>query len=137
MAKDAALIDEATRLYVEDGMTLCQIAEAMPDVAESTLQTWSVKFNWGNRRARRRQLEQDLDGYVTKIKARLAEQLLVDAPDPQLIFALTRGLAVLKPSAAVELRKIEKAEADSQTLSPEEKRDKVKETIESIYGIKV
>jgi hypothetical protein len=74
---------------------------------------------------------------VEKIKLRLAEQLMETEPDPQLIYALTKGLAVLKPSAAVELKKIEKAEEESKDLSPEEKRDKVREAIEGIYGIRV
>ena len=135
MAKDAALVEEATRLFVEEGLPLTEISELLPDVSERTLAAWSTKYNWSERRARYRQQNHDLDAYVSKIKLRLAEALMTEEPEPQLIYALTKGLAVLKPSAALELRKIEKEERDSSTLSPEEKREKVKQAIEGVYGI--
>lgn len=134
MAKDAALVEEATRLYVEEGLTLEEVSKAV-EVSDRTVSHWSSKYGWVERRRQYRRLNRDLDELVRKIKIRLAEQLISDSIDPQMIYALARGLAVLRPAAAVELRNIEKAEKEAETLSPEEKREKVKQAIEGIYGI--
>jgi transposase len=136
MANEAALIDQAADLYVREGLTLDQVAEQV-GVPVGTIRRWSAQYDWKKRQGSYRQQSRDVDAYVEKIKLRLAEQLMETEPDPQLIYALTKGLAVLKPSAAVELKKIEKAEEESKDLSPEEKRDKVREAIEGIYGIRV
>jgi len=135
MAKAAALVDEATRLYVEEGFSIAEIAGELKGVSQRTLEGWCAKYDWPERRSRRRHQENELDDYVRKIKLRLAGLLMEDEIDPQLIYALRSGLAVLKPSTAVELRKLDQEEKDMQTMSPEEKREKVKEAIEAIYGI--
>jgi len=44
---------------------------------------------------------------------------------------------VLKPSAAVELRQIEKEEAEAKKKSPEEVQKIVQETLENYYGVKI
>ena len=135
MAKDAALVEEATRLYVREGLGIKEISEQFPEISERTLWDWSSRYRWKERRDRYRQQSSDLDAYVNKIKMRLAEALMAEEPDPQLIYALTKGLAVLKPSAAVELRKIEQEEKEGQDMSPEERRAAIKEIIETEYGI--
>ena len=44
---------------------------------------------------------------------------------------------MLKPSAAVELRQIEKEEAEAKKKSPEEVQKIVQETLENYYGVKI
>ena len=127
MAKAAALIEEAGRLAVEEGLSLAEIAAVMLDVSRATLESWSAKYEWQKRRKQYLRQNHDLDEYVRRIKLRLANMLMDDELDPQACYALARGLAVLKPAAQVELRNIEKAEREAAALSPEEKREKVKE----------
>ena len=134
MANDAALIEEAGNLYVREGRSLEHVA-GETGVPPGTIRRWSVQYDWKRRRSRYLQQSNDLDAYVEKIKLRLAEELLQDAFDPQRIYGLARGLAVLKPSAQLEMKKVDQAEKEASSLSPEEQRAVIREAIEADYGI--
>lgn len=134
MANDAALIEEAGNLYVREGRSLEQVA-GETGVPPGTIRRWSVQYDWKRRRSRYLQQANDLDAYVEKIKLRLAEELLQEQFDPQRIYGLARGLAVLKPSAQLEMKKVDQAEKEASSLSPEEQREVIREAIEADYGI--
>lgn len=139
MAKAAAVREEARRQYVQDGLTLEAIGEQL-ELARTTLTRWKDEEEWDKHRMKYRQQEHDIDAYVHKIKLRLARMLAEpdkddEMPDPQLIYGLARAIAVLKPSAALELRQLEKAERDASALDPEERMQKAVEAIEGIYGV--
>lgn len=140
MAKEAAVREEARRQYVQDGLTLETIAEQL-ELARSTLTRWKQEGEWDKLRMKHRQQEEDIDAYVHKIKLRLARMLAENdeenPPDPQMIYALARGIAVLKPSAARELRDLDKAEQEANKLDPEERARKAIDQIEALYGVRL
>lgn len=70
---------------------------------------------------------------LNELKKKLALRALED-PEPQNIYALCRIVAVLKPSAAVELKKIEEEEKRKKT--PDELKKALSLTLEEVYGIK-
>jgi len=131
--RDAALIEEATRLYVQEGLTISEIALRLP-VAERTLQEWSRKYNWVKRRKQYLLQNEELQALVTKLQLRLARMLLEEDFDPQEVYALARGISVLKPSSQERLREIEKLEAEGAELSAEEKIRRLAEFLRG-YGI--
>ena len=131
--RDAALIEEATRLYVQEGLTIAEIALRLP-VAERTLQEWSRKYNWVKRRKQYLLQNEELQALVTKLQLRLARMLLEEDFDPQEVYALARGISVLKPSSQERLREIEKLEAEGAELSAEEKIRRLAEFLRG-YGI--
>lgn len=131
--RDAALIEEATRLYVQEGLTIAEIALRLP-VAERTLQEWSRKYGWVKRRKQYLLQNEELQALLTKLQLRLARMLLDEEFDPQAAYALARGISVLKPAAAVQLRELEKLEAEAAETSAEEKIRRLSEFLRG-YGI--
>ena len=123
--RDSSLMAEAQRLYVEDGLTIAEIAGKLP-VSERTLSDWSVKFEWVRRRQAQLSRESEVRGLLKKIELRLATMALGDDIDPQQIYALARVVAVLKPAAAIALREMDRADADA---SPEDKMAAVRELL--------
>lgn len=112
--RDGPLIEAATRLYVQEGLTVEEISTRIEDVSRRTLEDWSVKFGWVARRRKYLSQENDLRAYHDKAKLRLARMLASDEEfDPQAIYALARGVAVLEPVAAIKLRELDKAEKEA------------------------
>ena len=133
MGKEAALVEEASRLYIQEGLTLAEIARRLP-VAQRTLERWSTHYEWPRRRRQYMASEQTLSEMVDRLKKRLALMALDENADPQKIYALCRVVAVLKPPAQAELKKIEEEEGQKQ--SPEELQALVAQVLETEYGIK-
>ena len=73
---------------------------------------------------------------MEELKYKLAVATLKD-PNPQNVYALCRIIAVLKPSAAVELRQLKKEEAEARKKSPEEVQKIIQEVLENYYGVKI
>jgi len=136
MGKMAAYYEEAQRLFVQEGKTLSEIAQILKDVSERTLARWSSEGEWMRKRKEYLRSEEHFSQILQELKYKLAVAALSD-PNPQTIYALCRVIAVLKPSAAVELRQLEKEEAEGKRKSPEEIQRIIAETLENYYGIKL
>ena len=136
MGKMAAYYEEARRMFVQEGKTISEIARELKDVSERTLQRWSAEGEWAEKRKEYIIKERKLNDILEELKYKLAIVTL-DDPNPQNVYALCRIIAVLKPSAAVELRQIEKEEAEAKKKSPEEVQKIVQETLENYYGVKI
>jgi len=137
LAKMAAYYEEAERLFVQEGLSLREIARRLGgEVSESTLARWSVGGDWMRKRKEYLRSEEHFAQVLQELKHKLALAALED-PNPQNVYALCRVIAVLKPSAAVELRQLEKEEAEGRRKSPEEIQRIIAETLESYYGIKL
>ena len=136
MGKMAAYYEEARRMFVQEGQTISEIARELKDVSERTLQRWSAEGEWAEKRKEYIIKERKLNDILEELKYKLAIVTL-DDPNPQNVYALCRIIAVLKPSAAVELRQIEKEEAEAKKKSPEEVQKIVQETLENYYGVKI
>jgi len=136
LGKMAAYYEEARRMFVQEGQTISEIARELKDVSERTLQRWSAEGEWAEKRKEYIIKERKLNDILEELKYKLAIVTL-DDPNPQNVYALCRIIAVLKPSAAVELRQIEKEEAEAKKKSPEEVQKIVQETLENYYGVKI
>ena len=135
MGKRAAYYEEAMRLFTQQGKTLAEIAAMLP-VSTRSLAKWSTEGNWPKRRMEYLSSEQHFTDILNELKLKLALQAQED-PDPQNIYALCRIVAVLKPAAAVELRRLEKEEKENATLTAEEKLARIQEALSSVYGIQI
>ena len=135
MGKRAAYYEEAMRLFVQQGKSLSEIATALP-VSARTLATWSNDGNWSRRRGEYLSSEKHFNTILNELKLKLALKASED-PDPQNIYALCRIVAVLKPSAAVELRQLEKEEKENAAMTAEEKLVRIKEALNTVYGIEL
>jgi DNA-binding XRE family transcriptional regulator len=132
MGKKAGLFEEAKRLYVQEGLTLATIAQKI-QVSQQSLVKWKAEGEWENWRAKYIKSEDHFSDVLNDLKKKLVLKALED-PAPQNIYALCRIVAVLKPSAAVELKKIE--EEEKKKSSPEDMKKALDMTLEEIYGIK-
>jgi transposase-like protein len=132
---DRVMIEEAARLYIQEGLTLAEVAVRL-EIPQRTVESWSTKFDWGSRRKRFLSQDQELKGLFHQMKLHLARIMTSGEPiDPQDIYARTRAIAVLSPPASVQLREIEKAEAEAKDLTPEEKIERIGAVLEAVYGI--
>ncbi len=131
MGKEAALYDEAERLYVEDGKTLEEIGNTL-QVSTTTLSKWKSKGDWADQRARYLKSERHFKDVLNELKKKLANRALED-PTPQNIYALCRVIAVTRPYIAEELKKIEAEEEQRKKrgLTP----DMIKLIKEEILGV--
>jgi hypothetical protein len=132
MGKKAGLFEEAKRLYVQEGKTLVIIATQL-QVSQQTLVKWKAEGEWESWRAKYVKSEEHFSDVLNDLKKKLAMRALED-PQAQNIYALCRIIGVLKPSAAIELRRIE--EEEKKKASPEELKKALSMALEEIYGIK-
>ena len=133
--RDLALIEEAARLYIQEGYTLAQVSAEL-GVPERTVQEWSRKFEWVKRRKRYLLQNEELEALIHKLALRLVKAALEENPDPQLLYALTRAYTAVKPSAQERLRELEKLEKEGAEKSAEERMKALLEFLRS-YGMEV
>jgi hypothetical protein len=139
MVKNAALVEEAKQMYVQEGFTLAKLSSLLK-VSKGSLIRWKAEEDWGKARAKYRASERHFVDLMNQIKYKLAKRLLDNlndpqkAADPQAIYSLSTIIRALKPSSAIELKKME--EEKKKEITPEEREDIINEALESIYGIK-
>lgn len=133
-----SLLEEAARLYVQEGLNPNQIAARLGAVSRSTVARWAVKYDWEGRKKRRRRQEEELEGLLHRIKLRLARMALPEdleeegepEADPRRLNALCRVVAVLSPPASVLLRRLDKEEAEAGAETVEDRMARVLELLE-------
>ena len=132
---DRVAIEEAARLYIQEGLTLAEVSARL-DIPLSTVESWSIKFDWRSRRKRFLSQDQELKSLLDQMRLKLARMMTSgESVDPQEVYAFARAISVLNPPASIQLREIEKAEEKTKDLTPEEKVDMLQQVLENVYGL--
>jgi uncharacterized protein YjcR len=94
--KNAALYEEAKRLYVNEGFSLDAIVELLKkQVSRKTLYNWKIKNNWDAQREKYLKENEDLQNEIREI-ARVAIKEAKANPTPHNIYAVVKALSALK-----------------------------------------
>lgn len=101
--KNAALYEEAKRLYVIEGFSVDAIVELLKNkVARKTLYNWKTTNNWDDQRKAYQQENEDLQKEIKDI-ARIAIKEAKANPTPHNIYAVVKALSALKLMQAVQV----------------------------------
>ncbi|MEP0860577.1 MAG: hypothetical protein HRF52_03965 [Ignavibacterium sp.] len=108
--KNAALYEEAKRLYVIEGFSIDAIVELLKDkVSRKTLYNWKTANNWDDQRKAYQKEDEDLQKEIREI-ARIAIKEAKANPTPHNIYAVVKALSALKLMQGIELVEDEKGE---------------------------
>lgn len=121
-----ALIEQAERMYVEQGLTVRRIAELLDGAAERTLYDWHGRYEWEAKRQAHINAEADLKVKVRRLETRLADEALKERPDPQLMHGLRNALAILRPPAAVAKEEMKREAAEAARASTVERMERAR-----------
>lgn len=101
--KNAALYEEAKRLYVTEGFSIDAIVELLKDkVARKTLYNWKTANNWDDQRKAYQQENEDLQKEIKEI-ARIAIKEAKANPTPHNIYAVVKALSALKLMQGIQI----------------------------------
>ncbi|MFZ5986916.1 MAG: terminase gpP N-terminus-related DNA-binding protein [Bacillota bacterium] len=108
--KNAALYEEAKRLYVTEGFSIDAIVELLKDkVARKTLYNWKTANNWDNQRKAYQQENENLQKEIKEI-ARIAIKEAKVNPTPHNIYAVVKALSALKLMQGIQVVDDERGE---------------------------
>jgi len=93
--RDPAIMADAERLVVRDGLTIAEAAERLP-VSERTVSDWSSEGGWVAKRRAHLARQSHLADLRGRLENRLAEMALAEDVDPQAVFAVARAVDSLK-----------------------------------------
>lgn len=94
--KNAALYEEAKRLYVIEGISLDAIVELLQDkVARKTLYNWKSANNWDEQRKKYVEETADMQKEIREI-TKIAIREAKANPTPHNIYAVVKALSALK-----------------------------------------
>lgn len=101
--KNAALYEEAKRLYVIEGFSIDAIVELLKDkVSRKTLYNWKIANNWDDQRKAYQQENEDLQKEIKEI-ARIAIKEAKANPTPHNIYAVVKALSALKLMQGIQI----------------------------------
>lgn len=116
--KNAALYEEAKRLYVIEGFSIDAIVELMKNkIARKTLYNWKTANNWDEQRKSYQQENEDLQKEIRDI-ARIAIKEAKANPTPHNIYAVVKALSALKLMQGIDVTDDE-GEEKVKAASPE------------------
>lgn len=96
MAKQAIYLDEAKRLYVNEGFSLDAIVGMLGGkVSRKTLYNWKIQGDWDIKRKNYLKETEDLQGQLMKL-AHLAMKEALANPTPHNIYAVMKAVSALK-----------------------------------------
>jgi transposase len=108
--KNAALYEEAKRLYVIEGFSIDAIVELLKDnVSRKTLYNWKTANNWDGQRKAYQKENEDLQKEIRDI-ARIAIKEAKANPTPHNIYAVVKALSALKLMQGIQV--VEDGESD-------------------------
>lgn len=108
--KNAALYEEAKRLYVTEGFSIDAIVELLQDkVARKTLYNWKTANNWDEQRKAYQQENENLQKEIKEI-ARIAIKEAKANPTPHNIYAVVKALSALKLMQGIQVADDESGE---------------------------
>lgn len=120
--KNAALYEEAKRLYVVEGFSLDAIVELLKkQVSRKTLYNWKTRNNWEAQRQEYLKENENLQNEIREI-ARIAIKEAKANPTPHNIYAVVKALSALKLMQGL----------DSMTESADKPKEISGETIQFI-----
>lgn len=102
--KNAAIYEEAKRLYVYEGLSIDAIVELLKkQVSRKTLYNWKTDFNWDEQRKKYLEQNEDLQKELYEI-ARNAIKEAKANPTPHSIYAVAKAITCLKLMQGIELK---------------------------------
>jgi len=135
MAKQAIYMDEAKRLFVQDGFSLDAIVGMLNSkVARKTLYNWKTQGDWETKRKNYLEETKDLHDEIAEI-ARLTIKEAKARPTPKNLLAMCRAISALKNYEGVKLLEDETTEAQREGLTKEISSDKLEHIKKVIYGL--
>lgn len=94
--KNAALYEEAKRLYVVEGFSVDAIVELLKkEVSRKTIYNWKTANNWDDQRKVYQKENEDLQNEIRDI-AKIAIKEAKANPTPHNIYAVMKALSALK-----------------------------------------
>jgi len=94
--KNAALYEEAKRLYVIEGFSLDAIVQLLKkNVSRKTLYNWKVKNNWDEQRDKFLKQNEDLQNEILEIARATIKEAKAN-PTPHNIYAVVKAISALK-----------------------------------------
>lgn len=135
MAKQAIYIEEAKRLFVQDGFSLDAIVGMLNGkVSRKTLYNWKVQGEWETKRKNFLEETKDLRDEIREI-AKLTIAEAKARPTPKNLLAMCRAIAALKNYDGVKLLEDETTEAQRKDLTKEISPDNLEYIKKVIYGL--
>lgn len=115
MAKQAIYIEEAKRLYVNEGFSLDAIVSMLDNkVSRKTLYNWKTQGDWDTKRRNYLKETEDLQSQLMKL-AQIALKEALANPTPHNIYAVIKAISALKIWQGVKVIE-EEAEAKGADL---------------------
>lgn len=103
MAKQAIYVEEAKRLYVNEGFSLDAIVGMLNNkVSRKTLYNWKTQGDWDTKRRNYLKSTEDLQSQLVKL-AQIALKEALANPTPHNVYAVTKAIAALKQYQGVKL----------------------------------
>lgn len=113
MAKHAIYVEEAKRLYVQEGLSLDAIVGILGNkVSRKTLYNWKVAGKWDEKRKNYLKETEDIHSQLMQL-ARIAMREALANPTPHNIYAVMKAISALKLWQGVKV--IEEESQDKQT----------------------
>jgi hypothetical protein len=136
MAKSVIYVEEARRLYVEQGFPLDAIVGMLNNkVSRRQLFNWKKDGEWDLKRKAFLAQDQDLSNQIMKL-AQLTIQNALSDPSPKNLLAFSRAIAVLKTPDALRLLANETTEADREKITKTITPETLNYIKQVIYGLK-
>lgn len=124
MSKQAIYLEEAKRLYVNEGFSLDAIVGMLGNkVSRKTLYNWKVQGDWDTKRRNYLKETKDIHDELIEI-ARLTIKRAKADPTPKNLLSMFRSISTLKNFAGVGL-------IDEET-TPDERKGLTEDTIRQI-----
>jgi len=94
--KNAAIYEEAKRLYVYEGLSIDAIVEILKkQVSRKTLYNWKTDFNWDEQRKKYLEQNEDIQKELYEIARNAIKEAKVN-PTPHNIYAVAKAITCLK-----------------------------------------
>lgn len=117
--KNAALYEEAKRLYINDGFSLDAIVSLLKNnVSRKTLFNWKQKNNWEKQKENYLKQNQDLQEEILEI-AKVTIKEAKANPTPHNIYAVVKAISAMKLLQGVNLKEQAETEEKTKNISKE------------------
>lgn len=124
MAKQAIYLEEAQRLFVQEGFPLDTILSMLgKHVSRKTLYNWKMQFDWDGKRKKYVEETKELHAEIREL-VRLTLQRAKADPTPKNLSAFARAINAMKVYEGVKLLEEE--------TTPKERQELTKDIVEKI-----
>ncbi len=124
MAKQAIYLEEAKRLYVQEGFSLDTIVGMLgKNVSRKTLYNWKEQYEWDKKRKEYVEQTKELHAEIRELVKLTLQRAKAD-PSPKNLSAFARAISAMKVYEGVKLLEEE--------TTPKERQELTKDIIEKI-----